>query len=307
MLDSLHDDIGASECKNIRLLLSLLLHESIPNCQVNITEYNLPQINPRVAKQTNAVDCGIFALGFTRLIINHFSELSLKSDILHDAEKINHCFSFLRNDVGMFTNLRSRIQALIMRIANVSETNDLFAVEDELSEESDIECVEVNMKKKPLKHRWLERGHKEKEETVEKKQEEGEEKRKNKAQQENLEKIECEKKREEKENHPNTILQMSSHSSPKIKHIPSNSSKHMSSRARTVDSPQPTESYKSSFSSLLHSFQTHNDPLSQLKPEASNNTKPAKREHDWKRMGSDPNKIKPKKRKSLGYSPVNNL
>ena len=84
MLDSLHDEIGASECKNIRLLLSLLLHESIPNCQVNITEYNLPQINPRVAKQTNAVDCGIFALGFTRLIINHFSELSLKSDILHE-------------------------------------------------------------------------------------------------------------------------------------------------------------------------------------------------------------------------------
>ena len=163
MLDSLHDEIGASECRNIRLLLSLLLHESIPNCQVNITEYNLPQINPRVAKQTNAVDCGIFALGFTRLIINHFSELSLKSDILHDVEKIDHCFSFLRNDVGMFTNLRSRIQALIMRIANVSETNDLFAVEDELSEESDIECVEVNVKKKPLKHQWLEKEHKEKE------------------------------------------------------------------------------------------------------------------------------------------------
>lgn len=346
--------IGASECNNIRLLLSLLLHETLPNCQVDITEYNLPQVNPCVAKQKNAVDCGIFTLGFTRLIINHFSELSFKSDIVRDRDKANQSFAFLRNDVGMFESLRARIQTLIMRIASSSETHDLFAVEEEGSEESDIECVEVNMKKKkPPIDQWLEAGHREKQEKIDSERKEKEEKerkekekekeekeRKEKEKQERKEKEEKERKekkkrdrekrekkerkekerREEewkrterehsqvdKENSTTNNRKDSSHDVKKSQEVAAYFPKHQSSRARTIDSPHPSESYKNSFSSLLQAFQTHQDPISRLKPAVDSTTKQVKRERDWKLAGSDSNGIKPKKRKYLGYTPINNL
>ena len=76
---------------------------------MDITGYNLPMLAPRVPKQRNAVDCGVFTLGFTRLIMNHFGDLRVYAGAAKDSELADENFAFLSKEVDSITTLRMRI------------------------------------------------------------------------------------------------------------------------------------------------------------------------------------------------------
>ena len=317
----MHDDASGTECADIRLLLTFLLHDQYPDCKVDITSYNLPMLAPRAPKQRNAVDCGVFTLGFTRLIMNHFDQLHICAGTAREAAA-DAAFGFLEREVDSITSLRPRIKMLIAQIAGSARASDLFAVEEE--ETSDVECVEVRLAKgksttsmKLSTTTAVESTSSAKSTTSSGKSTISSAKSTTSLKPPSM-KI------------PTTSSSQSSSTSshkPTTSHKPiipskppaplalpnrnpseppTRRSSYFETHARTQDPPKPATSYKNSLTSMLQSFKRQADPISALKPEASLYGD-AKRDHDWHSSEKTTKEQKAKKRKGLDYVPQNTL
>jgi len=64
VFDSLPEDPKKEHCSLIRSYLTSLLRAKDSKCTVEFTEENMPQYNPRVRRQKNSKDCGIFLLQY---------------------------------------------------------------------------------------------------------------------------------------------------------------------------------------------------------------------------------------------------
>lgn len=277
---------------------------------------------PRVPKQRNAVDCGVFTLGFTRLIMNHFGDLRVYAGAAKDSELADENFAFLYKEVDSITTLRMRIKMLISQIANSSQASDLFAVDDD-AETSDIECVEVELAK----------GGKEKREGSRSQVKEGRAgeivKSKSSGSTPSLSKSPVSQSTvasvpkpssnhspKPSSNHspisssptqqPKPSLPNPHHSNHDPSEKPTRRSSYFETHARTQSAPEPATSYKSSLMTMLQSFQRQTDPISSLKPEASL-YRDAKRDRDWHVSEKTVREQKAKKRRGLDYVPQNTL